>query len=388
MTRQSLRNGGVIGNRKITTISTKAFETQAKHAIDLQPLRKEIVLSQISVDDEGTLVYHDADHGDMRIGIQSRAFQDFIEMIKFPKAFAHRIENMFDKKTKIDLMNTIKSQMASQKNLNLLMTLNPKDSTVLRVMPANKMFISNESFIDFSKSIIDRKGLDIVSFDINPHDGGMTINTMNRKNEVMIKGVKDEAFWTGLSFTNDPNGGTLVSPYLMRLICANGNMSTAFDETYRLKSLDAAVVRTFNEKLSYLESKNFFPEKFEGAVLKASNTKASLMEIQHAVTQLKVIAKLNDDQINEWIPAREIKQAYSNMGMELEKMTNHMKQNGRTPVSVWDLTNVLTEIGSHGKSEFKYNIDEYGGVALQVAASNLLAKKKYDTENLLANQPF
>jgi hypothetical protein len=94
-------------------------------------------------------------------------------------------------------------------------------------------------------NIINDAGLEVADFSVNESNGGIAVNAFSTNMRFDVPGMKDEHFIGGISFTNNPSNGFQVSPYINRLVCANGLVTRGFEEQYKLTKLDDAEMNQF-----------------------------------------------------------------------------------------------------------------------------------------------
>jgi hypothetical protein len=273
---------------------------------------------------------------------------------------------------------------ATQRVNQATLVANPKTHQITRILGGNKSSISNESAIDFAKRYIDGYNLDVSSFHIG-NNGDISINTTSPSGYFSVPGMKDETFTVGVSFINTPDRGLEVSPFLNRLICANGMIGRSMTETYRLKELTPEAIDKFNEQMLQLQAVNFAPMGFSDRIIKADATKASLDEMNWAASRLMSTSNVDYNHLQKWIPIQSTKDEFSRYGMDIAKLTKHQLKNASTGTSINDLYNAMTHFATHSHNGVE--IDEYKRSQLMIDAGNLLSKNTYDTENLIKS-PF
>jgi hypothetical protein len=363
---------------KIITISEAAFRQKATEAISKQPIRKEVLFNEIEIVDDQTIRYE----GKL-IGLTKKAFQDIHEALAIPKAFMKRFEQNFGIEGKRSLINRIKEAQAGQKNQEVTLIVNPAERKIERVLRKGKGMISNESFIDFATRYIDQYNLDVTDFHIGDN-GSININALSPRGVAMVPGMEKEYFKTGVSFGNGPQSGTIVAPYIHRLVCSNGMVTRGFDETYQLNSLDPAKVQEFNEQMLRLSTNDFTPTGLIHRIEQAHRVPASLSEMQKAAGLIMSNSKVDYNDLQRYVPIESTQKAFERHGINVSKMTTHQLQNAPTGTSVWNLINGMTNFASNFNGK---EINDYNRSTLMVHSGGLLTKKVYDTENLVFS-PF
>ena len=243
--------------------------------------------------------------------------------------------------------------------------------------------MSNKTFLDTTTRIVDRYGLEINSFSVNT-DGRLAINASSPKNEFGIKGLPNEDHYGGVSFLNSPDGGFEVSPFLYRLICANGMIGRSFEENMKLGSMDPISMETFWNQMNELARRNFRPIGFESQIRKAMTTPASLAELADAHHSIISLSDVRLREAEAWVPYGSTRDAFHKASIDTVTLTPGQRKCAKTGTSIWDLVNGITHFATHDNG---FQIDDYDRRRLQVEASKILSKKTYDMENIVAS-PF
>ena len=362
-----------------TTISTSIFEAKAKEAIETQPLRRQISLSEIELIGKNSISVEGQE-----LSITDGAFKDLIEVLKVPKAFLNRFKDVFGEENQKTFINRLRESASVAKGIEVTLIADPKTRKVSRMLGADKALISNDSAVDFARRYIDSYGLGVNSFNVDTN-GSFSINTTSPTGYFSVKGLKDESFQGGVTFTNTPERGLEILPYLQRLICANGMIGRQMAESYRLNSLSQEAIEKFNEQMLQLQAMNFTPMGFSDRIHKAAETKASFREMQSAVANLLSNSKASYDQVQKWIPLQSVKDQYTRTGYDTNRFTTVQGKNALTNMSINDLYNAMTNFASHDHKGIE--IEDGKRSTIMVGAGNLLWKPAYDVENFIPS-PF
>lgn len=366
--------------KSITTLSTEMFNQAKAEAVNNQLIRKEILLSEFNVVDNNHIQIDG-----VAIEVTDKAFGKLLGRLRIPKAFAKRFSDGFGNDGLRYLVQMMKTAKSSANDQTVTLLVDPTTRKITDILPAGYASISNESFFDFATRYIDQYGLDVTHVGSNPH-GGAQINCVSKDGIFSVPGMSDEVFQTGVTFRNTPTRGLEVSPFLNRLICTNGMTSTAFAENYGLHSLNDKSINEFNEHMIRMASTGFQPVGLADTIRKAHNTDASLSEMQKAVSAILSTDKAVDyDYIQRYIPIDRAMKAYDMAGADPNTFTQVQLKNAKSGMSVWDIVNGMTNFASNDN---RYNIDDQKMGNLMVTAGNILTKKQYDTEGLLAVDPF
>ena len=366
--------------RSITTLSQSAFDVKKAEAINNQLMRKEITLSEFNVIDNNHI-----DVDGVKIEVTDKAFGKLLGRLRIPKAFAKRFSDGFGNDGLRQLITMMKSAKSSRNEQTVTLLVDPSTRKITDILPAGYASISNESFVDFASRYIDQYNLGVTHMGSSQY-GGTQINCVAPQGMFNVPGMTNEVFNTGVTFRNTPTRGLEVSPYLERLICANGMTSTAFAENYGLHNLNDKNINEFNEHMIRMASTNFQPVGLADNIKKANNTDASLAEIQRAASSILSLDKNIDyNYIQKYIPVDRAMKAYSDLGADPNTFTKAQMKNAKSGMSVWDVVNGMTNFASN---DSKYSINEGKMGNLMVTAGNILCKKQYDTEGVLDINPF
>jgi len=366
--------------RSITTLSQSAFDVKKAEAINNQLMRKEITLSEFNVIDNNHI-----DVDGVKIEVTDKAFGKLLGRLRIPKAFATRFSEGFGNDGLRQLITMMKSMKSSKNDQTVTLLVDPNNRKITDILPAGYASISNESFIDFAERYINQYNLDVTHMGSSQY-GGTQINCVSPQGMFNVPGMTNEVFNTGVTFRNTPTRGLEVSPYLERLICANGMTSTAFAENYGLHNLNDKNINEFNEHMIRMASTNFQPVGLADNIKKANNTDASLAEIQRAASSILSLDKNIDyNYIQKYIPVDRAMKAYADLGADPNTFTKAQMKNAKSGMSVWDVVNGMTNFASN---DTKYNVNEGKMGNLMVTAGNILCKKQYDTEGYLDINPF
>lgn len=367
---------------KITTLSSSIFSSRAADAIDAQPVRRTVHLAEIELVDDEKILYKGS-----QLRIDKSAFTDLLKILKIPQAFIKRFGEMMVEKpeAKRQFINTIKNVMTTKGNgaSTVTLVLNKKDRKVIAVHKTARNLISNGGMLDVVSRVIDENGLDIVDFSVGSN-GEVAVNAVNLSKQWNIDGLKDEVFHGGVSFINNPKNGFIVSPYINRLVCANGMVSRGFQEQFKLTSTDGDSMQKFFSDISNLAKTGFRPEKFVERVQEAHSLKASLAEMFKVKNAIKNAAQdITKEEMESWVPVNYTTAAYHRIGVDTHLLRAGQLKNAKTDTSVWELINGLTHFATHDNG---FKIDDYTRRGLQIVAGQLLSDE-HDMANFVRS-PF
>jgi hypothetical protein len=363
---------------QLTSLSDNIVKARVAQAIEAQPIRREVSLQQVRIVNQDVIEYNGH-----RVHITPSAFRDFMNILKIPTNFADRFKTIVGPEAQEKFINTIKNVMASTGSKTVTLVLNPRTMEIIAVHKTNRNLISNVSAIDVITNIINDAGLDVADFSVNTDNGGIAVNTFSTAMKFDIPGLKDEQFIGGVSFTNNPTNGFQVSPYINRLVCANGLVTRGFEEQYKLTKLDNVEMNQFMEHLQRLRVNHYQPQGFTDAVRLVNGTNASLYEMRYAANAIKNVADIDNISLEEWIPLNSTEAAFNRIGVDTDGLDTAKAHNAKTGTSVWELINGITHFATHDNG---IEISDYDRRRLQVVAGQLLSKNP-DMSNLVRS-PF
>lgn len=367
---------------KVTTLSSSIFSQRAENAINAQPVRRTVHLSEIELIDDTKIAYKGS-----QIKISKQGFSDLLKLLQIPKAFVNRFNEMMKEKpeTRRQFINSIKNVMSSRGSGSSTVTLvlSVEGREIIAVHRNARSLISNRGFLDVVNQVIDNNSLDVVDFSVGKY-GEVAINVLDLKKQWDVNGLKDEYFQSGVSFVNNPKDGFVVSPYINRMVCANGMISKGFQEQFKLTSTDGDAMQKFFSDISNLAKIGFRPEQFVERVTEATNMKASLAEMYRVKNAIKRVASdITKEELESWVPLKYTESAYHRIGVDTQLLRPQQLKNAKTDTSLWDLINGVTHFSTHDNG---FEIDDYNRRVLQIEAGRLLTDE-HDMSNFVRN-PF
>jgi len=364
------------------TISQSVYDGRSAEALKSQPIRKELPLSSIEVVKEDVLKVDGK-----FISMSERAFKDLCKIVGLPINFNKQFKENFGDRARGQLINRLKVASAGKNGGTMVsIVVNPESRQIVGIIKNTMDIISNSAFLDTTTTIIDKYGLDVNSFS-NGSDGAVIITASSTKNNWGIEGLKNESFFGGISFSNSIKNGFEVSPYLHRLVCANGMIGKSFEETMRLTNLNPKSSEDFFTQLNQMAERGFKPHMFEEKVKLAINTPASLAEMEMAhntIVNMSGASYQEYKDLESWVPYNATRKSFQDFGIDTILMNQEQRKNARTGTSVYDLVNGITHFASHDNG---FKSDDYSKKQAQVRAGQLLSKKAFDVQNMVSS-PF
>ena len=357
------------------TISQSLYQSKSAEAIQKTPIRKEISLKDIEIIKPNVLKVDNK-----LIKMNKDAFKGICKVVGLPVGFDKTFSSAFGDKARQALVNRLKVAVQAKGATSLSLVVNPESREIISVQKDPRELVSNQVFIDTTSRIIDKYCLEVNNFSIG-ENGGVVINASSPKNSWGINGLSDEDHYGGVTFTNNPDGGFRVSPFMYRLICANGMIGTAFDESMALGQMDRYSMESFWDKLNLLADRGFKPSTFEDKVRAAMDTKASLFELETAHDALRILSDADHKELEAWTPLHTTRARFHGAGIDTIMLSNSQKKGAKTGTSIWELVNGMTHFATHDNG---ININDYDRRRLQVQSAQLLSKN-YDMANIIAS---
>ena len=348
---------------------------------------KRVPIKAISVD-SNSLIKQRILVNDQPVSVSDRFFFKLGSMLKINTSLTREMLKSGDHKIASLLINGLKDYAASKRTKDVMLIANTKTREVVDICSPNRYKrVTNDTLFDVTERILnDNPKLSLETVDYNPYNGTASINLLNNDEVGFAQAGKDEFFKFGFSLIQT-NKDTIVESYNQRLICSNGlraslgegaignNNSISFEDKFRLQGTGAEDVKIFLNKIDLMKKNGFQPTGFEAAINKATQTKASLHEIESAF-------RLSTDKLNEGDAS--IKKQYQSSiarnyfhsygdamarivkkGHDPLKMTDRQKAFVKTGMTIWDVVNSMTFLGSNNagfplenQHELKYKAGE------------------------------
>lgn len=367
---------------KIITLSQSIVKQREQEALENQPLRREVHMNEIELYDDEHILYK----GNV-VKITKSAFSELLKVLQIPSTFIKRFYELMNERPEArrQFINNVKNVMSSKGtgSNNLTLILSAKTREIIGVRKNSRSLISNKGFIDVVNKVIDINGLEVIDYSVSA-DGSTTINALNTRDQWDVAGLKDEFFSSGVSFRNNVRDGFIVTPYINRLVCANGMISKGFEEEMKLNPSDSQSMEKFFSDLNTLAKNNYTPQLFVERVEEALRMKASLGEMERVARILKNVAKdISATELEAWVPIAYTTNAYKRIGIDPKFLNAKQLQNAKTDTSVWTLINSLTHFATHA---YGFDMDDYSRRMLQVEAGRMLTDD-HDLSNFVRD-PF
>jgi len=345
----------------IQTLSTDVLKSRRSETLNAQALRKTVAVRDLTIIDDKTV-----ELDGKRLEMTDKAFKNLIAMIGMSKSFAKKFEDLFNSETKAKFINQMKNAMAAQLN-EITMIVSPIQRKVVGFAKQATDMISHERFLDLSDRLIDQHGFEVTNWGVAP-DGSVTINAFNPKAQFEI-GLQDEVFTAGLTMKNGPLTGIEVSPYVNRMWCTNGLTTSFAKDNYQLADLSPASMENFFQHMAELRRNGFVPTDFAETVRRATNTPASLWELERGHNMIK---RHVGERADNWIPLNENWDAYHKINQDPANLSADQKRRARSNQSIWSVVNGITHVGTHAPDALAFDMTDADATNLMVNAGNIL----------------
>jgi hypothetical protein len=305
------------------------------------------------------------------IPVDSSFFMRLASFLKLGKNLTNEFLKNDDHKVAMVLMNQLKDyHRARGIKGQVLLIANPATRTLVDICEPDKYRrLTSDTIFDITSRILnDNPNLSVETIDWSPSEGRSSINILNREEVGFASAGKDEFFKFGFSLIQT-NKDTLVQMYNQRLICSNGLVASLgsgaigssrelkFNESFKLEGSDPNSVKEFLMQLEDAKRSGFVPSAFKETLDKATNTKASLFEVEQGfVLTQKMLDESNGDMRLNYLKSLS-KNYFTGYDMTLARLarkghnpdfiTQKQKSFIKTPMSVWDLVNSMTYLGSN-----------------------------------------
>lgn len=367
-------------------VNNEQFEQMREMLAAAECATKSVPLSQISLDDK-SIQQGIINIGGNPVSVSHGFFQKLAGLLKVNASLTREMIKNEDGKIATSLINGLKDYRSAKGGGEVLLIANPNTREVIDICdPKRFRRMTNESVFDVTSRIInDNPSLAIETIDFNPNSGKSVINLLNSE-EVGFPGAgKDEFFKFGFSIVQSAKD-TYVEMYNQRLVCTNGlrvslgqgaiggNRDIQFEERFRLNGTGAEDIRVFLNQIEAMKKAGFIPAGFQNALTSAVNTKASLFEVEDAMILAQRMVREDDpDMKKAYIDTiqRNYFHSYGDtMARVVRKGHDPLKLNDKqkgfiqTGMSIWDVVNSLTFLGSNNTGlplENKHGLKEVAG---------------------------
>jgi hypothetical protein len=372
-------------------VNQEKFDQMRQVLAQAECVTKEIPLSAVRLD-ENSIKSNTIIVADQTVKVSHGFFQKLAGTLKVNRSLTNELIKNEDGKIVSALMNGLKDYRQSHGGKDIMLIANPNSREVIDICDPKKFRrLTNESMMDMAVRIMnDRPNLSIETIDFDPHSGKSVINFLNA-DEIGFPGAgKDEFFKYGFSMIQTSRF-TEIESYNQRLVCSNGlrvslgngpiggNPNIDFTDRFRLGGTGADDIQTFLGRVEAMGKQGFVPPAFQTALGVAVGTKASLQEVEDAMIRAQRMVQEDDADLKKaYIDAisRQYFHTYADTmarivqkGQDPMKLNDKQKSFIRTGMSIWDIINSMTFLGSNNTG---FNLDNKH--ELKASAGQLFAK--------------
>lgn len=362
---------------------------------------KRVPISAITVDEKSLAAGFIHVNGSP-ISTSSHFYSKLGSMLKINTALTREMIKRGDTKVASSLINGLKEyQQANKKENDVMLIANTNSKELVDICPpSHYRRVSNDTLFDVTEKILnEHPNLTVETVDFNPNNGRAAINLLNNEEISFAKAGNDEFFKFGFSIIQT-NKDTMVETYNQRLVCTNGlrtslgngviggSRDIRFEDFFRLNGTGSEDIRIFLNKINEMQKAGFIPSGFEQTIMRAINTKASVFEVESNMNvATKLITDPDKDMLAGYIAS--MKRNYfhgydtamarvTRKGVDPYSLSDRQKQFIKTGMSIWDVVNSMTFLGSNNSG---YPMDDK--TSLKSNAGKLFAKgvkEGYDLE--------
>ena len=376
-------------------IEAKEFETIRKDLIRNDVITKRITLDSIDISEDDIKNEMITVYGS-KVSVNKSFFRKLAMVINVNSTLASQFIKNDDIKIYTMLINAIKKYKTIKKDAEkdvFTLIADPVSKCIVDIVKSKGGRMSMNSICDVTERILDEHSyMQLESVDSGY--GNVNFNFLNQKEVYFPKAGPDEAFKFGFSINATPTT-TSIGLYNHRMVCTNGmtvnlgngelSNENKFSEKFSIRSLDTESLQKFFNKLKSVKETGFQPSSFNDQLNAAINTKASLAEVHTALTNCydAVDPKgMNTQDLNHCYSkiAKKYFPAYGltinrvdKKGFDTKLMNDKQKTYIKTGMSVWDVINSVTFLGSND-SEFNFYDSNKAG--LKSIGGRLFAKSQ------------
>jgi hypothetical protein len=331
---------------------------------------KQVPISAVSVDEQslkkGRILVND-----QQVRVSPSFFSKLGSMLKINAGLTRDMINKGDTKVAAALINGLKDyQSHNKKNNDVMLIANVNSKEIVDICPPSRYKrVTNDTLFDVTERILnDNSKLILETVDFNPTTGRAAINLLSEEEVGFAQAGKDEFFKFGFSIVQT-NKDTMIETYNQRLICTNGlrtslgqgaigaNNALNFEDRFRLGGTSTEDIRIFLNKIEAMKKAGFVPAGFEASINRAMATKSSLSEMEKAYKLATGLVDEIDPELKKQFQAAMARDYFHGYGETLARingkgkdpnnLNDRQKQFIKTGMSIWDVVNSMTFLGSN-----------------------------------------
>jgi hypothetical protein len=382
-------------------IESTEFAQIRKDLVDNDVISKRITLDNIDVTEEDIKIGSVTIYG-KRVSVAPSFFRKLAMLINVNSSLASQFINNNDERIFALLVNAIKKYKTikrdDEKDVFMLIA-DPASRCIIDIVKDKGGRMSMSSLCDVTERILnDHPYMNLETVD--GRGGNVSFNFINGNEVCFPEAGPDEAFKFGFSLNTTPTT-TSLGLYNHRMVCTNGmtvnlgkgeiSDANKFDEKFTMRSFGTDNLEKFFAKLKRFQDTGFQPAQFSSQLLSATKTKASLAEVELALQQCydAVDPKGMDTALLNQCFAKMAKEYFPGYGLTMSRvdkkgydvkiMSDKQKSYIKTGMSIWDVVNSCTFLGSNNTP---YNLYDDHKSGLKRIGGNLFAKSQKDGYDL------
>lgn len=313
-------------------------------------------ISALEVVSEQTIALKDPSHGELQFAMTGAAFTSLLHLLKLDTKSHKTMDKALGKDMANKVIRMVSEQAGASGSLQEVTLLikpdlaNPSESKVIYFTTQTSPVATAHDYIrELEKIMNDNPNMVLRSLNMDG-SGNVKATMLNPKWGFEIAGMKHEEHNSGIHFSMSGKG-LAVNPYAMRLICTNGMVGAKTLAHFALTTSNPVHRDRFLKALEDISQMRFFEQEFIEKAQMMNQTRASLSEMEQAyniasrhidVTALSALADVNQE-----IPWLAVKELYREQGYDLEKLPRQVKSTLKSNMSLWEVVNALTFLGSN-----------------------------------------
>lgn len=349
----------------MNTLSETMVATRQKEMEQMQTLRRQVAVRDLEILSESRISYRGSE-----LSMSKEAFKSLVKLIGMGQQFTKKFGETFSAEAKVQFINRMKNAMLNRSG-EITLIVNPDTRQVIGFSQRPTSLISNESFLDMLNRVREDGNMEVVNWFNNTNDGSVSVNMANPNARFGISSL-DEVFTAGVQMKNSPFGGIEVKPYVNRQWCTNGLVTSHAEESYQLLDLSNNNMESFFNHMNQLRRNKYVPGNFQNEVTRATETPASMQELNWAH---RMINRYAGDKSDTWIPLRENESAYGRMGTDLSEFTTNQLKRAKSNQSIWSVVNGMTHLATHANDLLPQGMADGDRDYLITQAGNLMGRE-------------
>lgn len=336
---------------------TQAQFNEARHNAGAHdPLIKRVRLNQIELDDK-SIENGSIGLGGHKVPVGKKFFNSLASAVNLNQTIVTKMGKNDDKDVQIKLLKALKGYSETREGgKEFLLIGDAGQGELSRIAKADNYHrLSNETMFATAETIMNEvPDMHIESIDTGSN-GKLSLNLIHGSQVGYERIGADEVFRFGISLVNT-DYTSRVDDFFYRLSCANGAVARNLTTAFEFGQGEDAFRKLLTEMQGW--SKNgFVPVTFAARLEAANDVQASYAEVERALWAVTgSIAEKDPDQKGHII--RAIEQQFFptydkttkrifRAGYNPLQLTDSQKKFIKTDMTIWDVVNELTWIGSH-----------------------------------------